>query len=227
MAEEVIISFAQRLGLMVLEKYKFLYGVQEQVVSLRDELQWISSFLRDAEMQGKKKERVEIWVSQIRDLAYDAEDALDILILNVMRPRKRNLRWLINYPARLITLHKMGSQIGSINKRIERISTYKSRYAIDNLEDEESLGKDVASLNERMRSSTPNYVEEDDVVGFDSQSDTVAKMLLKEEGEGEDSSSQAVVHVVSIVGMAGADLINEVPTSNPASLRRWILFWDY
>ncbi|XP_042504391.1 putative disease resistance protein At1g59780 isoform X2 [Macadamia integrifolia] len=203
MAESVIISFSQRLHVMIIEEYKFLHRVQEQVVSLRDELQWISSFLRDAEMQGKRNERVELWVSQIRDLAYDAEDALDIFILNVMWLRKRNIRWLIKYPARLITLHKLGSQIEGINKRIERISTYKSKYAIDNLDDKESLGKDVA-LNERR--SAPN-VEQDDVVGFDSQSEAVAKMLLRqeEEEEEEEDSAKVVGHVVSIVGMSGSD----------------------
>ncbi|XP_042504389.1 disease resistance protein RPH8A-like isoform X1 [Macadamia integrifolia] len=202
MAESVIISFSQRLHVMIIEEYKFLHRVQEQVVSLRDELQWISSFLRDAEMQGKRNERVELWVSQIRDLAYDAEDALDIFILNVMWLRKRNIRWLIKYPARLITLHKLGSQIEGINKRIERISTYKSKYAIDNLDDKESLGKDVA-LNERR--SAPN-VEQDDVVGFDSQSEAVAKMLLRqeEEEEEEEDSAKVVGHVVSIVGMSGS-----------------------
>ncbi|XP_042488443.1 probable disease resistance RPP8-like protein 4 [Macadamia integrifolia] len=193
MAEGAIISFAQRLGVIVLEEYKFIQGVQDQVVSLRDELQWISSFLKDAAMQGNKNERVDIWVSQIRDLAYDAEDVLDVFILKVKRLRRRNIKALIHYPSQLFTLHKLGNKIDRINRRIDRISTYRSKYAIDKLEDKESLGKDVA-LNER----TPPDMVEDGVVGFENQAKVVVQMLLLNQ---EDSQMH---HVVSIVGMPGS-----------------------
>ncbi|KAJ4972525.1 hypothetical protein NE237_005699 [Protea cynaroides] len=193
MAEGTIISFAKKLGVIVLEEYKFLEGVEGQVVSLRDELEWISSFLRDAAVQRSRYERVDVWVSQIRDLAYDAEDVLDIFIHKVKKLKKRNIRGLINYPGRLSTLHKLGNQIDIINKRIEKISTYRSKYAIDKLEDIVSLGKDM-TFNKR----SDNVVEGDDVVGFDIQSKAVAKMLL----EKEDDSLQFTV--ISIVGMAGA-----------------------
>ncbi|KAJ4974355.1 hypothetical protein NE237_007529 [Protea cynaroides] len=193
MAEGTIISFATKLGEIVVEEYKFLEGVEEQVVSLRDELEWISSFLRDAAVLRSKYERVDVWVSQIRDLAYDAEDVLDIFIHKEKKLKERNIMGLIHYPRRLITLHKLGNQIDSINKRIEKISTCRSKYAIDKLEDKYSLGKDMA-LNKRREL----VVEGDDVVGFDIQSKNVTEKLL---GEKDDSLQ---FHVISIVGMAGA-----------------------
>ncbi|KAJ4972881.1 hypothetical protein NE237_006055 [Protea cynaroides] len=193
MAEGTIISFATKLGEIVVEEYKFLEGVEEQVVSLRDELEWISSFLRDAAVLRSKYERVDVWVSQIRDLAYDAEDVLDIFIHKEKKLKERNIMGLIHYPRRLSTLHKLGNQIDSINKRIEKISTCRSKYAIDKLEDKYSLGKDMA-LNKRR----DLVVEGDDVVGFDIQSKNVTKKLL---GKKDDSSQ---FHVISIVGMAGA-----------------------
>ncbi|KAJ4972604.1 hypothetical protein NE237_005778 [Protea cynaroides] len=167
MAEEgTIISFAKKLGVIVLEEYKFLEGVEGESVSLRDKLEWISSFLRDATVQRSKYERVDVW------------DVLDIFIHKVKKLKKHK---------------RLGNQIKSINKRIKNISTRRSKYAIDKLEDKDSLSNDTALSKRR----DPDE-EGDNVVGFDGQSKVVAKMLL----EKEDDSSQ--FHVISIVGMAGA-----------------------
>ncbi|KAJ4974152.1 hypothetical protein NE237_007326 [Protea cynaroides] len=195
MAEGVISSLAQKLGVMILNEYNYLQGVEEKVKCLGDELQVISSFLRDAAVQRSKYERIEAWVSQVIDIAYDAEDILDIFMHKVKRSQGRNIKGLINTPRRLITLYKLGNQIDSINRRIEKTSTYRSKYAIDKLEDKEPLGEDVA-----LRERRALYVEEDDMVGLENQSEVVAKKLLEQ----EDDSSSELIHVVSIVGMAGA-----------------------
>ncbi|XP_043687969.1 disease resistance protein PIK6-NP-like [Telopea speciosissima] len=197
MAEGTIISFAKKLAVITVEEYNFLQGVEGQVVSLRDELEWISSFLRDAAVQRSKYERVDVWVSQVRDLAYDAEDVLDIFIHKVKRLKERSWlrflsKWPLIFPGPPITLHKLGNQISNINTRIEKISAYKSRYAIDKLKDKDSLGKDVA-LNKRKALA----LDEEIIIGFDSQSKEVEKILTQQ----RDDSSQ--LHIVSIVGMAG------------------------
>ncbi|KAF8398637.1 hypothetical protein HHK36_014492 [Tetracentron sinense] len=61
MAESVVTFLLENVSALLIEESHLLFGVREEVKSLRTELEWIRSFLRDADEKRKKNERVKLW----------------------------------------------------------------------------------------------------------------------------------------------------------------------
>ena len=83
MATQALVSFAvERLGDKLIQEATFLKGVRGQVDKLRKDLNAMQCFLEEAEKKQEEDLRVRNWVSEIREAVYDAEDTIDMLILN-------------------------------------------------------------------------------------------------------------------------------------------------
>ncbi|PQQ03410.1 putative disease resistance protein [Prunus yedoensis var. nudiflora] len=74
MAEFEVSTVVEKLTNWIIEDAHLLEGVGDKVEQLRDELWWMQSFLMDADAKQEKNERLRNWVSQIREVALDAED---------------------------------------------------------------------------------------------------------------------------------------------------------
>lgn len=83
MVDAVVSFVVERLGGYLIQEAKFLRGVKDEVESLTKELQWMKSFVQDAEAKQTGNDLIRQWVSDTRDIAYDAEDVLDKYILSV------------------------------------------------------------------------------------------------------------------------------------------------
>lgn len=194
MAESVVTFFLEKLHLLITQESRLLGGVDEQVRLLHDELEFIKSFLREADTNRREDKRVNILVRQIRELAFDAEDAMDFFILKTEQQRQRNIGLrFICYPSRLITLHRLGNQIEVINRRIEKILENKSKYA-KLLESVETSSHSNNGLTWKMPRDPID--EKIDVVGFENEAAKLKELLT----QGEDQRR----HVISIAGMGGS-----------------------
>lgn len=199
---DAISYVVQRLTDFLTEKVVFILGVRDDVTWLRDKLQWMTCFLKDVEeRQQNVDNRMRQWISDIRDLAYDAEDIIDDFILKVEEKEK--------------TLRKMG-----LKDRFKKSFSFSSKQA--SLTKQTSLfgiGEDIKALktklediqrnceifnvkegsnckNEKInqiRRETP-YEENDHVVGFEEDS---KELMLKLDEEVKYR------RVISIVGMGG------------------------
>lgn len=83
MVDAVVSYVVERLGDYLIQEVNFLRGVRDEVESLKKELQWMLSFIKDAEAKQAGNHLIRRWVSDIRDIAYDAEDVLDKYMLSV------------------------------------------------------------------------------------------------------------------------------------------------
>ena len=85
---EVVVSFVlERLG-EVLEQIHLCKDVRQQVERSKDELKRMQCFLKDADAKEEGDLRVRNWVSDIRNVAYDTEDAIDTYILKIESSQK-------------------------------------------------------------------------------------------------------------------------------------------
>ncbi|KAF8389357.1 hypothetical protein HHK36_026051 [Tetracentron sinense] len=198
MAEGVVTFFLQKLSDLIERKANLLCGVDEQVNSLRAELEWIRSFLKDADGKRKENERARVWVNQVRDVAYDAEDVIDEFILKVESQRGRSLgvigslRSSVRSTNKLKTLHEVRIQIEKIKRRVKEISENRLRYGIEALEPSSRISNNQGWSSSKQKRVA--VVEEANAVGIEDD----AKMLVRKLVEGETRLS-----VVSIVGMGG------------------------
>ncbi|BBN68021.1 Disease resistance protein CC-NBS-LRR class family [Prunus dulcis] len=189
MAEFAVSTVVEKLTSWITEEALLLEGVGDKVEQLRDELRWMQSFLKDVDAKQEKNERLRIWVSQIREVALDAEDVVETYIAEAAS----HSSW--NIPAKLINLHQAGKKIEKIRSRVQNISRQKEHFGITGTAQEGREGTS-ASPNERLRwwrQTSPN-IEEDDLV--DLVEDTKASLT-------QLSSMDPCRRVVSIVGMGG------------------------
>ncbi|XP_075659899.1 putative disease resistance protein At1g50180 [Castanea sativa] len=190
MAESIVSGVAERLGNLLMQESNLLSGVSDQVELLQTELKLMQTLLKDADARQDESELLRLWVAEVRDLAYDAEDIIATYALKVAS-RKRCT--CILYEG--MTVPKVGSQIVNIKAKISVLITSFRDYGI-----RESIiqgGGSSSSSNEREREQrqTFSHLERHSIVGFDDDVNELVEFLLKE-GEGN-------IRVASICGMGG------------------------
>ncbi|KAG5534165.1 hypothetical protein RHGRI_022337 [Rhododendron griersonianum] len=208
MVDAVVSFVVERLGDLLIEQVVFLQGVRDEVAWLKRTLNMMSCFLKDAEeKQQDGDHRVRQWISDVRDVAYDAEDIIDNFILKVEEgegtPKKMGLKGcfqkyfcICSKHASLIeqaNLYGIGEEINTLKKRLEEIHQNCQYFNIkENNDGREGLDRKNERQNQ-LREERP-YDDNELFVGFQEDAAKLMSELVKE-----------VKHrrVISIVGMGG------------------------
>ncbi|KAI6707027.1 hypothetical protein NL676_009989 [Syzygium grande] len=90
MAESVVLFVGQTIGKLLMDETKFLLGVKGKVKDLQTELKLIQGFPRDADAK-RESEQVGVWVAQLQDIVYDAEDVIERYFLRVAPKKEQNI----------------------------------------------------------------------------------------------------------------------------------------
>nr|POE99643.1 putative disease resistance protein [Quercus suber] len=197
MAESVVSFLLQNLTQLLSQESKLLGGVEDQVRLLQNELSLINIFLKNTEEKRHDNELLKEVVSQIRDVAYEAEDVIDTFIVTVTKHKRRSkMRRFILSCDRAILFHDVAKRIESIKNVIKEIYDNRSKYGIGEIA--ESSGGDAEM--EEMLHKRRRYVEEVQVVGFGYDSEVLVKQLIE---------GSLILNVVSIIGMGGLESAEE------------------
>jgi hypothetical protein len=88
MAETAIAAVLSKFGELAANEAKVLVQVGEDMLLLRDRLEWLQAFIRDADRKRRAGTDglTRVWVRQTRDVAFLAEDALDEFFYKVLSP---------------------------------------------------------------------------------------------------------------------------------------------
>ncbi|XP_058112984.1 putative disease resistance protein At1g50180 [Magnolia sinica] len=200
MAEIAVQFVIQRLNDFLTQEAELLLGVDGRIRSLRDKLEWMHALLKDLHGNRRENDRVKVWVAQIREAAYDAEDIIDSYIFNIEKQRretsagfKRSIRSFACCIKDIPTIHNLGKKISDIERRLNQISSNRSDYGIGNIP---ALQEASSSSNQNQiwRQKRAPIVEEADVVGVEDETKTLVGQLI-------EGDARRVV--VSITGMGG------------------------
>jgi hypothetical protein len=130
-------------------------------------------------------------VRQITEVSYKAEDVIATFILKVQEHKKRNIAGQIIYSIpHAKMLHDVVKKIEAINKEINKVYDNIEKYGIERAEASVDAEAEKA-LHRRRR-----HIEEDDVVGFLHDSDTLVNQLTHR-------TENSKLDVISIIGMGG------------------------
>ncbi|XP_057502838.1 disease resistance protein RPP13-like [Actinidia eriantha] len=201
MADAVIFFVLQRLR----EQVIFLQVMRNEVKWMISKLEYMLYFLKDAEEKQDGDRRIQKLISDIIDVAYDAEDIFDNFILKVEEgrtPKKMRLKgWfqtslcICIKQAILVkkaTLYGI-TEIDSLKNRLEEIQSNREVFKIGSIGDaREEVVQTKGRLNQ-LRRERP-YDDNELIVGFKSDVDLLISKLVNEEPHR---------HVVSIMGMSG------------------------
>ncbi|XP_058114730.1 disease resistance protein RPM1-like [Magnolia sinica] len=202
MAEAVLSFFVQKLGEQLVHEVELLTGVHDDVVWIRNELQTMRAFLKDADRRKDREELVEAWITQVRYSVFNAEDAVDEFMIRMdsqCRLRNGHMGCFVFHACfieRLIFRHRFSTQIQKIRKEVKEIQERGDRFGFHTAFQE---GKSSIATDNGHRDPgiAAYWVEEADIMGLENDTMKLEKLLL----EKEETQQRTII---SIVGMGGS-----------------------
>ncbi|KAM4105745.1 hypothetical protein ACB094_04G015400 [Castanea mollissima] len=173
------------------EHISSVWGFKEEIGKLQVSLTKIQALLHDAEKKQLHDESVKIWLRQLKDVAYEADDVLDEYEYEILRQKvetQNQVRSFFSSSNPVVFPVKMAKRIKTINQSLDEIKN-----------DIPLLGL-IESLNPipqtGLERETDSFIDGLEVVG---RRDDVLKIVDLLIG----ANNQQVISVIPIVGMAG------------------------
>ncbi|XP_078173450.1 disease resistance protein RPP13-like [Carex rostrata] len=221
MAEIVVNLVLGKLADAVVQEALSLYGVRDKAEKVQRQLEWIQAFLKDADAKRHKDERVKQWVKEVREVGDLIEDVLDKFLEEVGRGKPEGLRNVLKrigkMPVKMISKHKLGSEIDKINQRIFEITENRKKYGIEELKESSSAG---VSVMLPIRPFVHPDIDELEVVGFEVDKKTIVKQLTD-----TNTMRRAVITIVEAGGSRKTTLAKEVYKSSEVKRHFDISIW--
>ncbi|XP_022717761.1 disease resistance protein RPM1-like [Durio zibethinus] len=199
MAEAAVNLVLNRLIALLKEEAKVLRGVNREVEDIKIELEFISSFLRDADARAEESNNgVKTWVRHIREAAYSIEDAIDEYMLYVGKHGDQHgFKDFLTKIACMIKSVKrqreMVSKIQELKRSVHEIGEKSRRYGF-NISEQGGSSRGANDKKWHDPRAGLHFVENDALVGIEP---------LKNELIGRLIHGAAIRTVISLVGMGG------------------------
>ncbi|KAF7056645.1 hypothetical protein CFC21_064032 [Triticum aestivum] len=188
---------------LVGQEFRQLRAVRGEVTELRDELATMNTLLRmqsEADASGLSH-FVREWMKQLRELAYDAEDCVDLYLFRIRCQQGDGfLVWSKRLLATLFPRHCLAGEITALRIRAVSISERHARYGVSiellgrTASSSEALQAVVASARAPRPHNDPNQF-----VGIKAQAENLGKKVVK----AAVCESDKELKVFSIVGFGG------------------------
>ncbi|KAF7849747.1 hypothetical protein BT93_L0325 [Corymbia citriodora subsp. variegata] len=198
MAESPVTHLLNKLAQFFENEVRFLTGAREEALSVRGELERIRAFLRVADSLEESDEEVKVWVKQLRNTAYDMEDALDEFSLVLRHDHGVGFTGLISRLSccikNLKARYRVTAEIQRINSRVKGICEghRRLRHKFSRAQQRSSSnGTDNTWQDHRGNAL---LLDKTDVVGIEQPTNELVGQLLSGPHRRE---------VISIVGMGG------------------------
>ncbi|KAL3749273.1 hypothetical protein ACJRO7_010386 [Eucalyptus globulus] len=198
-----------------------LRGIEHELKALRDTVSILQPVLDDAEKQYHHP-HIQIWVEQLKDAFYEAQDVLEEFNIEAMRRELRGhnemmkmVRTFFSSSNQLAFKLKMSDKVREVRARIEAIKANKEVHLNERPEREW-----------RKREETHSFIREGDIIGREDDKKTIMEFLL-------DSDVQENISILPIVGIGGLGKIalaqsvyNDEMVNKQFNLKMWVCVSD-
>lgn len=193
MVQAVVSGVVDKLSDLLITEAVFLYGLNDQIELIKLRLHQMQCFLKDADSKQQKDERVKGWVKDIRNVAYETEDAIDTFLVETSPSQWKGVGVFMKYaqkPAELFAQHKLGEKISKIQAKLKIILEGRIIFGIENLGEER---REVVSV---VRGAVNPGDDDYEIIGFKDEKRKLIDQLVA-------SGNEQRRRVVSIVGQGG------------------------
>lgn len=190
-------SLILKLGSVLTDEALQLGALRGEIQYMKDELESMSAFLAMLAQKEDCDDELKVWMKQVREMAYDAEDCIDKFRFRIDKCSGKGYAGVICKSTRLLrTLkarHRIATQIQELRRRTREVSERHQRYRApaDSTSNYASSGDSLAPYPQ-LQALHPEQIQP---VGFDGCRDTIVSSLIDE--------NQPRLVVISIVGFAG------------------------
>ncbi|XP_059436277.1 disease resistance protein RPM1-like [Corylus avellana] len=207
MTETVVALVINELVQLIVHESKLLKGVHREVVDIKDELDSIQCFLKDAD-KGDLQDDVKMWVKQVREVAYHIEDVIDEYVLHEAQRchHQQSFIAFLHKIGRLLKKlkpqHDIATKIQDIKLSVREIKERSERYGFSSSKQGSSGSATNVTWHDPRVGSL--FMEEDEVVGIEYTRDELASWLVGGE------SKRSVISVVGMGGIGKTTLVRKV-----------------
>ncbi|KAK3003464.1 hypothetical protein RJ639_019469 [Escallonia herrerae] len=198
----VPVSFLlNELAVFLHEEKSLLGGVREEAEYVRAKLEQMRAFLSVADAKEESDPRLQVWIKQVRNVAYDTEDILDEFILRLANNHRngffgflRRMTWCVK---KIQAHHQIASKIQRIRPRIDNI--FEKYAGFDH-------GSSSTVINSAWvdRRGDALLIEEAELVGIEQPKRQLISWLVN------DESGLKVVSVAGMGGLGKTTLVKKV-----------------
>ncbi|XP_022733824.1 disease resistance protein RPM1-like isoform X2 [Durio zibethinus] len=192
MAADGAVSFLlQKIDYLLSREWSLLSGIDNEVDGLKHEFETIGALLREADTKGGNNGQLRVWIKQVRDLAYDIEDVLDMFAFRTAKASRAFPKFL-----QFIKRRSIAILIQDINTKLHGTKETRERYRAISSSDQISISgfdpENNTYLHPRLASL---YMDETDIVGIEEPRNRLMAWAVDKEPK---------LKVMFVVGMGGS-----------------------
>ncbi|KAM7486596.1 hypothetical protein LguiA_002605 [Lonicera macranthoides] len=201
-------------------------GLNEELKRLKGTLLMIQAVLNDAEIRQVKEQAISIWLNNLKLVAHEADCVLGEFAYEMVRRRaetrnhinKKVISFFSSNP--ILFDSKMAHKIKGVNTKLEMIHKEANDYGLKAV-----CVRDVAHNPLQMTHGrdVDSFLDEDAVVGRDSEASKLVEMLIGTTSDQENLSFIPIVGIAGIGKTALAKLVyNDERVVNHFDARIWV-----
>ncbi|XP_059462381.1 putative disease resistance protein RGA4 [Corylus avellana] len=226
MAEVAFILVAkasEKLELLVYKEFSLAWGFKNDLKKLERTMSIIREVLLDAQNKQASDRLLRLWLGQLNDILYDAEDLLEEIEYQALRKQVvatygstfTKVRHLFSSSMTRAFPFKLAHKIKAIRERLDEIAADKDQFNLTIIHGD-------AHIMRPLRDPTHSFVHPSTVIGRYKDKENIINLLMHPDGSKN-------VNVISIVGLGGlgkttlAKLVyNDGRVLETFQLRMWV-----
>ncbi|CAD6211566.1 unnamed protein product [Miscanthus lutarioriparius] len=190
-AEGAVKTLLGKLGSVLAQQNQLVGGVRGELQYIKDELESMNAFLQNLATANSHGVQVKIWMKQVREMAYDAEDCVDEFQHHFGGSRGDGIMGFLRRMKHLLSTlnarHRIVMQVQELKNRAQDVSDRYARYsganaivAASGLQGSAISTSNCLALDPRQ---AIGFIQEGLLVGIDKRRNRLLKYIMEDYGK--------------------------------------------